>query len=125
MTWKDELYSDFRKYLKDRGVGFPADLAPSVGDEFLKHITYANYPLSVSILPSINDTHNRGGAASNQEFKVFFGSKIIGPNADKPSMTPTVQHLYELYCGLAWGRFTLKRIGRRCPQRLNTSRYQS
>jgi hypothetical protein len=26
---------------------------------------------------------------------------------------------------LAWGRFTLKRIGRRCPQRLNTSRYQS
>jgi hypothetical protein len=49
MTGKDVLYNDFRKYLKNRGVGFPADLTSSVGDEFLKHITYAIFPLSLSI----------------------------------------------------------------------------
>jgi hypothetical protein len=100
MTGKDVLYNDFWKYLKDRGVGFPADLAFSVGDEFLKHITYAIFPLSLSNWTSINDKHNRGGAALDQEFKVFFGRRIIGRKAEKPSMTTTVQHLQELWFGM-------------------------
>jgi len=41
MTWKDILYNEFRKYLQDHGAGFPAELASSLGDEFMKHVTYA------------------------------------------------------------------------------------
>jgi len=83
--------------LKDRGARFSADLASSVGDEFLKHITYAILPLSLIIWTSINNKHNRGGASPDQEFKVFFGRKIIGYKADKPSMTTIVQRLQELW----------------------------
>ena len=34
------MYTDILHYLKDIDVGFPADLADFVGDEFLKHLNY-------------------------------------------------------------------------------------
>jgi hypothetical protein len=37
MTRKDDLYNDFRDYLKEQGVGLPADLAFSAGDDFLSN----------------------------------------------------------------------------------------
>jgi hypothetical protein len=49
MTARDVLYNDLRQYLKDQGVGFPADLAASLGDEFMKHLSSAIFPLSQNL----------------------------------------------------------------------------
>jgi hypothetical protein len=100
MTRKDELYNAFRKYLQDNGVGFPADLATSLGDEFLKHITNEILPLSMSVWVQINDKHNRGGAVPDPCFKIFFGKKKLGHKADKPCLMTTAQHRQELWFGM-------------------------
>jgi hypothetical protein len=85
MTGKDVLYHDFRKYLQDHGVGFPADLASSLDDEFLKHIAYSFFPLGLSVWVQINDKHNRG-AAPDPGFEVFFGRKKLRHKTYRPSM---------------------------------------
>jgi len=100
MTRKDELYNAFRKYLQDNGVGFLADLATSLGDEFLKHITYAIFPFSTSVWVQIKYKYNRGGAAPDPCFKIFCGRKTLGHKADKPCLMTTAQHRQELWFGM-------------------------
>ena len=58
MTRKDVLYNDLRKYLQDQGVGFPADLADSLGDAFLVHLIATLFPLNNNVRKAINDKHN-------------------------------------------------------------------
>jgi hypothetical protein len=100
MTGKDNLYNDIRKYLQDNEVVFSADLADSVGDEFLKHLTYALFPLSSNHWKSLHDTHNRGGAAPDPEFGVFFGRKILGHKVYNPCLPSVVQHLQDMWFGM-------------------------
>ena len=49
MTGKDFLYNDFRSYLKEQEVGFPADLASGVGEDFLSNLTSIIFPLSSKV----------------------------------------------------------------------------
>jgi len=49
MTGKNHLFNDFRDYLKGQGVGFPADLTSSVGDDFLSNLTSIIFPLSSKV----------------------------------------------------------------------------
>ncbi len=59
MNAKDNIYNDLRQFLKDNGVGFPADLAVSVGDGFLRHLSTALFPLGLNAWKSLtNDRHN-------------------------------------------------------------------
>ncbi len=76
MTGKNVMYNDFRGYLKEQGVGFPADLASSVGDDFLSNIGVAIFPLISKVWHALNDSHNRGGAAPEEEFSGFFGRRV-------------------------------------------------
>jgi hypothetical protein len=99
-TARDILYNDLRKYLEDEEVGFQADHVDSLGTEFLKHLTYALFPLSHAVWRALNDKHNRGGPTPDPEFVVFFGRKILGHKADKPSVTTIVQHLQNLWIGM-------------------------
>ena len=73
MTGKDTLYNDFRDYLREQGVGFPHDLASTLGDDFLSNLSEVIFPLSSKVWRALNDKHNRGGAAPEQEFAVLFG----------------------------------------------------
>jgi hypothetical protein len=41
MNAKDILYNDIIQYLNDNGVGFPVDVTPSLGVDFVKHLTSA------------------------------------------------------------------------------------
>jgi hypothetical protein len=100
MTGRDVFYNDLRKYLEDKGVGFEVDASASLGDEFIKHLTYALFPLSQKVWISINEKNNRGEAAPNSELGVFFGRKILGHKSDKPDMALTVQHLQDLWIGM-------------------------
>ena len=115
MTARDILYNDLRKFLQDNGAGFPADVAVTLGDEFLKHLTYAIFPLSRNVWKSLNDKHNRGGEAPSPEFEIFFGRKCLGHKADRPCMTTVVQHLHDLWIGMGtvlkkgnWPEFSIK-----------------
>jgi hypothetical protein len=73
----------------------------SLGDEFLKHFTYAIFPLTHSIWKAINDKHNRARAAPDHAFKDWFGRKVIGHKSSKqPCLSPTVHHLQELWIGM-------------------------
>jgi hypothetical protein len=49
MTARDILYNDIRKYMHDQTVGFHDEHVDSLGDEFLKHLTYVVFPLSHSV----------------------------------------------------------------------------
>ena len=96
MTGKDILYNDLRKYLLDHSVGFTLDLTISLGDEFLKHLTYALFPLSESVWKALHDKHNGSGPDPDPEFGVFLGRRSPSHRADKVCMMTTVQHLQEL-----------------------------
>jgi hypothetical protein len=85
MTGKDSLYNDFRDYLKEKGFGFLADLASSVGDDFLSNIVAAIFPLNSKLWQAINDSHNRGGAAPEQELSGFFGRRVYSKKVDRPN----------------------------------------
>ena len=92
--------NDIRMYLHDNIVGFPPDLADSVGEEFLKHLTYALFSLSSNHWKSLHDTHNRGGAAPDLEFGVFFGRKILGQKFYIPCLPSVVQHVQDPWFGM-------------------------
>jgi hypothetical protein len=100
MTARDVLYNDLREYLTTQKVGFNDDLAHSLGDEFLKNLSSALFPLSKSVWKAINDKHNRRGPAPDPEFAAFFGRKILGHKADRPCMPTVVQHLQDLWLGM-------------------------
>jgi hypothetical protein len=100
MHGKDMLYNDLRQYLQVDGVGFPRDLCISVGEEFLKHLTSALFPLSLGVWKQLNDAHNRGGAAPYPKFGAFCGRKVMGHKKDKPCTINVVQHLQELWIGM-------------------------
>ena len=78
MHGKDILYNDLRRYLQDQKGGFPRDMCISVGDEFLKHLTSALFPLSLSVWKQLNDAHNRGGAGPDPELGAFLGGRLWG-----------------------------------------------
>ncbi len=61
MIGKDVSYNDLRKYLEDKGVGFKVVIAASLGNECIKHLTYALSPFSQKVWIAINEKHNRGG----------------------------------------------------------------
>ena len=63
MTARDVVYIELRTYMKDQRVGFPADKVGSLGEEFLKNLSYAIFPLSQNVWQSLTDKHNRGGQA--------------------------------------------------------------
>jgi len=90
MTGKDELYNDIRSYLEVKVVGFDVDSASFLGDEFVKHLSYALFPLSEKVWIANNEKHNRGGAAPDPEFGVFFGRKFLGHKLHKPDLAVTV-----------------------------------
>jgi len=100
MTARDILYNDFRTYLKEQEVGFTSDDASSLGDEFIKHFTYALFPLTRSAWRQLNDPHNRHCAAPDPEFFVFFGRKVMGHKADLPCLVTVVQHLQDVWIGM-------------------------
>jgi len=86
--------------LQENGVFFPADLGDSVGDEVLKHLTYALFPLSSNHWKLLHDTHYRGGVAPDPKFGVFFGRKILGHKVNNPCLPSVVQHLQDLWFGM-------------------------
>jgi hypothetical protein len=88
MTSKDILYDDFIDYMKKEGVGFPADEVTSLGSDFLRHITHAIFPLSAKAWEHLNDSHNRGGVAPEEEFSAFFGRKVLGHKLDGHNPKP-------------------------------------
>jgi hypothetical protein len=100
MTGKYILYNELRKYLLDQGVKFTLDLATSLSDEFLKHLTYALFPLFESVWKALHGIHNGSGPDPNPEFGVFFGRRSLSHRADKVCMLTTVQHLQELWIGM-------------------------
>jgi hypothetical protein len=103
MNAQDNLYNDLRQFLKDHGVGFPADLAGSVGDSFLRHLSTSLFPLGLNVWNSLtNDRHNRVGPAPDPEFSVFFGRKALGHKADRPCFLTVVQNLQELWFGMGY-----------------------
>jgi len=106
MNARDDLYNDLRQYLHDEEVGFSADLAKTLGNEFLKHLSSALFPLGQNIWKALNDRHNRGGAAPDPKFSSFFGRKVLGHKADMPCMLTFVQHLQDLWIG--FGKLTEK-----------------
>ena len=75
---RDVLYNDLRKYLQDEGVGFKADQVDSLGTEFLKHITYALFPLSQAVWTTLNDKHNRGGQLHIPSLASSLGGRFWG-----------------------------------------------
>ncbi len=85
MTGKDTLYNDFRDYLREEGVGFPHDLASTLGDEFFSNLSETLFPLSSNVWRALNDKHNRGGAAPEQEFSGYFGKMVYSKKADRPN----------------------------------------
>jgi hypothetical protein len=99
MTGKDVLYNDLRIYLKEQGVGFPADLATSVGDDFLSNLAEIIFPLSVDVWRALNDSHNRGGAAPEQEFSGFFGRRVYCKKKDRPNYSNVLQHIQDVWMG--------------------------
>jgi hypothetical protein len=99
MNGKNILFNDFRDYLKNQGVCFLADLACSLGNDFLTSLRASIFPLSSKVWKALNDVHNRGGATPEARFSVFFGRKIIGKNVDRPDMNPTLAHLQEVWIG--------------------------
>ena len=100
MTARDVLYNDLRDYLTSQKVGFNDNLSPSLGNQFLKNLFMALFPLSKSVWKGINDKHDRAWPAPDPEFGVFFGRKIFGHKADKPCMPTVVQHLQDLWFGM-------------------------
>jgi hypothetical protein len=82
MITRDVIYNDLRDYLTSQKVGFNDDLAPSLGDQILKSLRSALFPLSKSVWKGINDKHNRVEPALDPEIVVFFGRKILGRKAD-------------------------------------------
>ncbi len=78
MNAKDILYNDFIEYLKNEGVGFPADEVTSLGYDFLRHITHAIFPLSAKVWEAVNDPHNRGGVAPEAVFSAILGKEGFG-----------------------------------------------
>ena len=94
MTRKDTLYDDFRGYLREQGVGcFPHDIASSLGDDFLSNLSAIFFPLSCKVWQALNDKHNRGGVAPEQEFDAFFGSKVYCKKADRPNYSLLLEHI--------------------------------
>jgi len=85
MTRKDTLYNDFRDYLREQGVGFPHDLASTLGENFLSNLSEIIFTLSSKVWRALNDKHNRGVAAPEQEFTVFFGKRVYSKKADRPN----------------------------------------
>ncbi len=45
----NNLYNDLRQFLKDHGVGFPADLSGLVGDSLLRHLFTTLFPLGLDV----------------------------------------------------------------------------
>jgi hypothetical protein len=99
MTGKDVLYNDFRDYLKQEGVGFPHDKASSLGDDFLSNLATIIFPLSNNVWQALNDKHNRGGAAPEQEFAAFFGRRVYSKKVDRPNYGLVLRHLQEAWIG--------------------------
>jgi hypothetical protein len=101
MNAQDSLYNDLRQFLKDNGEGFSADLARSVGDGFLRHLTSALFPLELHFLNSLrNDRHNREDPAPYPEFGAFLGRKAHGHKAYRPCLLTVVQNLQEIWIGM-------------------------
>jgi len=100
MIARDVLHNDLRTYLQDKRIGFPAEKVGSLGEEFLKNLSYAILPLSQNVWQSLNDKHNQGGQAPCSGFGIFFGRKVLGHKADRPCMTTMVKHLQELWIGM-------------------------
>ena len=67
--------------------GFPADKVGSLGEEFLKNLSYAIFPLRQNVSQSLNDKHNRGGQAPCLGFLYFLREE--GPR------TPSRLALYD------------------------------
>jgi hypothetical protein len=83
MNAQDNLYKKLRQFLKDHGVGFLVDLAGSVGDGFLRHLSTTLFPLGLNVWNSLtNDRHNRVGPAPDPEISAFFGRKSLGDKAN-------------------------------------------
>ena len=99
MNGKDTLYNDFRDYLKQQGVGFPHDQASRLGDDFLSNLSAIIFPLSNNVWRALNDKHNRGGVAPEQEFAAFFGRRVYSKKVDRPNYGLVLQHLQELWIG--------------------------
>jgi hypothetical protein len=99
MKGKDDLYNDFRDYLKEQGVGFPADLAISVGDDFLSNLAEILFPLSCDVWRALNDSHNRDEAAPGQDFCGFFGRRVYCKKKNRPNYAIVLQHIQEVWIG--------------------------
>jgi hypothetical protein len=85
--------------MKEQGVGFLANLVSSVGDDFLSNLTSIIFPLNSKVWHALNDAHNRGGVAPEQEFSCFFGRRIYSKKADRPNFTPILQHIQNVRIG--------------------------
>ena len=97
MTAHDTLYNDLRQLLKNYKVGFSADLAASVGDGFLRHLSSTLFPLGLDGWNSlINDKHHCVDPAPDSEFSDFLGRKTLGHKANRPCLLTLVQILQEL-----------------------------
>jgi hypothetical protein len=78
MNAQNILYNDLRQFLKDHMVGFPADLAGSVVDGFLRLVSTTLFPVGLNVWNSLtNNRHNRGGPAPDPEFSAFMGERPL------------------------------------------------
>ena len=99
MTGKDILFNDLRDYQKEQRVDFPADIASSVGDEFLSNLSNVFFSLSSKVWKALNDAHNRGGAAPEQNNSSFFGRRAYSKKADRPKYSQVLQHIQKVWIG--------------------------
>jgi hypothetical protein len=97
MTGKEFLYNDFRDYLKEKVFGFLANLVSSVGDTFLNNLTSIIFPFSSKVLHALNDAHNRGEAAPEQQFSGFFCMKVYFQKTDRPNFTHAFQQIHDVW----------------------------
>ncbi len=113
------MYNDLRQFLHYQGVGFPRIICLSVGDKFLKHMTSSLLPLILDMWKTIDDSHNRGGAAPDLELGEKIGRKNLGQKK-----TSRIGSAWSNTCytgGSEWGRFLKKTIGQMCHLSSNIS----
>jgi len=117
MNAHDTLYNHLRQLLKDHKLGFSANLAPFVGDGFLRHLSSTFFPLGLSAKSSLtNDRHNRVGPVPAIQ-------SLVHSLGERPLDTKQIDHvclpwfrIYRNY-GSEWGIFSRKtKIGNNSPR---------
>eukprot|EP00873_Tetraselmis_striata_P029424 jgi/Tetstr1/449688/TSEL_036756.t1 len=97
MSAKNQHYNSLIDWLELEGVGWSADMAKSVGFDFVFALHRALFPLSsrskTGVVSGVWEQLCKGPAPPDKRFAQFFGKKKLGQKADRPNVPKLLEYL--------------------------------